>query len=58
MQRMELLGDVGQGESCFSPFEDGVSVSARQLHGLCQMYHSISNRFGRTRLYSEVTRHK
>ena len=25
----ELLGDVGHVESCFSPFGDGVSVSAR-----------------------------
>jgi hypothetical protein len=55
---MELLGDVGHGESCFGPFEDGVSVGARQVHGLRQTYHSISNRFGRTRLYSKVTRHK
>jgi hypothetical protein len=26
---MELLGDVGHVESCFGPFGDGVSVSAR-----------------------------
>jgi hypothetical protein len=26
---MELLGDVGHLESCFVPFEDGVSVRAR-----------------------------
>ena len=25
----ELLGDLGHVESCFSPFGDGVSVSAR-----------------------------
>jgi hypothetical protein len=25
---MELLGDMGPMESCFGPFEDGVSVSA------------------------------
>jgi hypothetical protein len=31
---MELLGDVGHVESCFSPFRDGVSVSARQVHDL------------------------
>jgi hypothetical protein len=55
---MELLGDVGHGESCFGPFVDGVSVGARQVHGLHQTYHSISNCFRRTRLYSEVTRHK
>jgi hypothetical protein len=28
-QPMELLGDVGHLESCFSPFGDGVSVGAR-----------------------------
>jgi hypothetical protein len=27
--QMDLLGDVGQLESRFSPFEDSVSVSAR-----------------------------
>jgi hypothetical protein len=26
---MELLGDVGPMESCFGPFGEGVSVSAR-----------------------------
>jgi hypothetical protein len=26
---VELLGDVGHVESCFGPFEDGVSVPAR-----------------------------
>ena len=25
----ELLGDLGHVESCFSPFGDGVSISAR-----------------------------
>ena len=33
---MELLGDVGHVESCFGLFGDGVSVSARQVHGLHQ----------------------
>ena len=31
---MELLADVGHVESCFSPFGDGVFVSARKVHGL------------------------
>jgi hypothetical protein len=31
---MELLGDVGHLESRFSPFEDGVGVGARWVHGL------------------------
>jgi hypothetical protein len=26
---MELLGDVDHVESCFGPFEDGISISAR-----------------------------
>ena len=26
---MQLIGDVGHVESCFGPFGDGVSVSAR-----------------------------
>ena len=35
---MELLGDVGNVESRFSLFGDSVSVGARQVHGLHQMY--------------------
>jgi hypothetical protein len=31
---MELLRDVGHVESCFGPFEDGVSICARYVHGL------------------------
>jgi len=38
---MELLGDMGHVESCFGPFGDGVSVSARQVHGLRQTYHRL-----------------
>ena len=33
---MELLGDESQVESCFGPFGDSVSISARQVHGLFQ----------------------
>jgi hypothetical protein len=29
MHPMELLGDVGHGESCFDLFRDGVCVGAR-----------------------------
>ena len=36
---MELLRDVGHVESCFDPFGDGVSVSARLVHGLHHTYH-------------------
>jgi hypothetical protein len=45
---MELLGDVGHVESRFDLFGDGVSVSAKLVHGLRQMYHRLENRFGRT----------
>jgi hypothetical protein len=31
---MELLGDVGHVESCFSLIGDRVSISAREVHGL------------------------
>jgi hypothetical protein len=40
---MELQGDMGHVESYFSPFGVIVSVSARQLHGLHQMYHRLRN---------------
>jgi hypothetical protein len=33
MHTMTLLGDVGHVESCFGPIGEGVSVSARQVHG-------------------------
>jgi hypothetical protein len=55
---MELLGVVGHVKSCFDLFGDGVSVSARWVHGLCQTYHRLSNNFGRTTWYSEVMRLK
>jgi hypothetical protein len=55
---MEPLGGVGHVKSCFSPFGDGISVSARQVRGLRQMYHRLSNRFGRIRWYSAMTRLK
>jgi hypothetical protein len=45
---MELLDDVALVESHFSLFRDGVSVGARQEHGLCQTYHRVKNHFGRT----------
>jgi hypothetical protein len=49
---MELLGDLGHVESRFGLFEDSVSVGARQLQGLCQMYHMLENHFGHTRWFS------
>jgi hypothetical protein len=33
---MELLGDEGHVESCFGPFVDSVSVSARLVNALRQ----------------------
>jgi hypothetical protein len=45
---MELLGDMGHVESRFGLFGDGVSVSARYVHGLCQTYHRLRNPFGCT----------
>ena len=36
---MELLGDVGDLESRFDSSGDGVSVGAREVHGLHQTYH-------------------
>jgi hypothetical protein len=38
-QPMELLGDVGHVKSCFDPFGDSACLSAREVHGLRQMYH-------------------
>jgi hypothetical protein len=55
---MELVSDMGRVESCFSPFGDSVSVSARLEHGLHRTYHRHRNRFGRSRSDSYVTRIK
>jgi hypothetical protein len=55
---MELVSDVGRVESCFSPFRDSVSVSARLEHGLHRTYHRHRNDFGRSQSNSYVTRLK
>jgi hypothetical protein len=55
---MELVSDVGRVESCFSPFGDSVSVSARLEHGLHRTYHRHRNHFGRSRSNSYVMRLK
>jgi hypothetical protein len=52
MHPMELLGDIGHVESRFGLFGDSVSVVARQVQSLHQMYHRLTNCFGRTRWYS------
>jgi hypothetical protein len=44
---MELLGDVGHGESSFSLF--GASVCVGAVHGLRRKYHRLRNHFERTR---------
>jgi hypothetical protein len=46
------IGDVGQVESHFSLFGDRVSVGARLVHDMCQIYHRLRHCFGRTRWYS------
>jgi hypothetical protein len=38
---MELQGDLGHVESCICSFGDGVSVNARQVHGLRLTYHRL-----------------
>jgi hypothetical protein len=39
-----LVSDIGRVDSCFSPFGDSVSVSARQVHGLHRTYLRHRNR--------------
>jgi hypothetical protein len=55
---MELDGDVGHVESHFGPFGDNVSVIARKVHGLRELYQRLRNHFGCIRWYSKVTRLK
>jgi hypothetical protein len=38
---MVLLGDVGQVKARFGPFRDILNLSARWVHGLCQMFHDM-----------------
>jgi hypothetical protein len=49
---MELLGDMGQVESCFGLIGDGVSIGAREVPGLREMFHWLRNRFGCTQWYT------
>jgi hypothetical protein len=58
MHLTELVGDVGHVESCFGLFGHSVSFDARGVHGLHQMYHGLTNHFGRTGWNSLVTRLK
>jgi hypothetical protein len=45
---MVLLGDGALVEARFDPFGDSANLDARLVHGLRQMYHGLSNHFGRT----------
>jgi hypothetical protein len=43
MHPTKLLGDVGHVESHFGLFGDSVCFDAREVHGLHQMYHRLTN---------------
>jgi hypothetical protein len=45
---MVLLGDEAQVEYRFGPFGNSVSVLAKWVHSLRQMYHMLGSHFGRT----------
>jgi hypothetical protein len=45
MHGMELLGDVGLVESHLFLLGDSVSVGARLVHSLRQMYHQLRKSF-------------
>jgi hypothetical protein len=47
---MELLGDETQVEAHFGPFGDSANLD--EVHNLRQTFHTLRNRFGRTRWYS------
>jgi hypothetical protein len=49
---IKYLAEVDHVEYRFGPFGDIVSVSAREVHGLRQMYHTLRNLFGCTRWHS------
>jgi len=51
MHPMELLDDVCHMESHFGLFRNSVSFSARYVHGLRLMHHSLRNHFGSTYWY-------
>jgi hypothetical protein len=46
---MVLLGDKVQVETRFGPFGDSANLDAQLENGLCRTYHSLGNRFDRTR---------
>jgi hypothetical protein len=44
-QPMVLLGYVAQLEALFGLFGDSANLDARQVHGLCRMYHRLRKSF-------------
>jgi hypothetical protein len=44
-----LLGDEAQVEACLSLFGVSPNLEARQVHGLCRMYHRLGNHHRHTR---------
>jgi hypothetical protein len=46
---MVLLGDKVQVETRFGAFGDSVNLDAQLQHSLRRTYHSLGNRFDRTR---------
>ena len=42
-------GDEAQLKDHFGPFGDSGNIDARWVHGSRRTYHSLANRFGRTR---------
>jgi hypothetical protein len=49
---MELIGDMGHVKSHLILFGDSVSIGARLVHSLLQMYNWLRNCFVCTRWYS------
>jgi hypothetical protein len=48
---MVLLGDISQVEARFELFGDSINLNARQVHGLCRMYHRHQNLLRHTQWY-------
>jgi hypothetical protein len=46
---INLLGNVGEVEACFSLFGDSFNLGAREVHDLHRVYHGHGNPFGHTR---------
>jgi hypothetical protein len=40
---MVLLGDIGQVEAHFGPFEDSINLDTRQVHSVHRMYNRHGN---------------